>query len=194
MRCFVAVDVPPDVRAHVAALAARLRQAAPGADVRWSSVETLHVTLKFLGEVPDARVPDVARAVGEVATGHTSLALEAGGAGGFPGAARPRVVYVGIRGQVDALARLAGAVDRALEALGFPGERRAFRAHLTVGRVRSPRGAVGLAEALRAAAGEIAGGWTADEVLLYRSRLHPKGAVHEVVARFPLAGCGPRDP
>jgi 2'-5' RNA ligase len=103
------------------------------------------------------------------------------------------VVYVGIRGQVDALAHLAAAVDGALEALGFPGERRAFRAHLTVGRVRSPRGGEGLAGALRDA-GETAGAWTADEVLLYRSRLHPKGAVHEVVGRFPLASCGPRDP
>jgi len=194
MRCFVAVDVPPGVRAHVAALAARLRQAAPRADVRWSSVDTLHVTLKFLGEVPDPRVPDVARAVGEVAAGNAPLALEAGGTGGFPSASRPRVVYVGIRGQVDALAHLAAAVDGALEALGFPGERRAFRAHLTVGRVRSPRGGEGLARALRAAAEATAGTWTADEVLLYRSRLHPKGAVHEVVARFPLVGCGPREP
>jgi len=194
MRCFVAVDVPSDVRAHVAALAARLRQAAPRADVRWSSVDTLHVTLKFLGEVPDARVPDVARTVGEVAAGHPALALEAAGTGGFPSASRPRVVYVGIRGRVDALARLAAAVDGALDTLGFPGERRAFRAHLTLGRVRSPRGGEGLADALRAAGEATAGAWTSDEVLLYRSRLHPKGAVHEVVARFPLAGCGPREP
>ena len=193
MRCFVAVDVPAEVRARVAELAGRLREAAPRADVRWS-VENLHLTLKFLGEVPDARVPDVARAVGEVAAGHTSLALEACGTGGFPSASRPRVVYVAIGGQVDALARLAAAVDGALETLGFPGERRAFRAHLTVGRVRSPRGGQGLSEALRAAAEAAAGSWTADEVLLYRSRLHPKGAVHEVVGRFPLAGCGPRDP
>ena len=194
MRCFVAVDVPSDVRAEVAALTARLRHAAPRADVRWASTETLHVTLKFLGEVPDARVPDVARTVGEVAARRPALALEAGGTGGFPSASRPRVVYVGISGHVDALARLAAAVDGALEALGFPGERRAFRAHLTVGRVRSPRGGEGLAGALSAAAGQTAGAWTADEVLLYRSRLHPKGAVHEVVGRFPLAGGGPRDP
>ena len=194
MRCFVAVDVPAEVRARVAELAARLRQAAPRADVRWSSVETLHVTLKFLGEVPDARVPDVARALTGVVGGHAPLALEAGGAGGFPSATHPRVVYMGIRGDVAELARLAGAIDGALAGLGFPGERRVFRGHLTVGRVRSPRGAQGLADALRSAAGATAGAWTAEEVVLYRSRLHPTGAVHEVVARFPLAGCGPGDP
>jgi 2'-5' RNA ligase len=194
VRLFVALDVPPEVRARVGALTVGLGRAAPRADVRWSSTDTLHVTLKFLGEVPDAGVANVARAVGGVAARHAPLALEAAGAGCFPSATRPRVVYVGIRGRVDALARLAGDVDGALEALGFPGERRAFHAHLTVGRVRSARGSAGLAAALRAAATESAGGWTADEVLLYRSRLHPKGAVHEVVARFPLSGSGRADP
>jgi 2'-5' RNA ligase len=193
VRCFVAVDVPGEVRTRVAALTERLRQSAPRADVRWS-VENVHLTLKFLGEVPDARVPDVARGLEAVAARHARLMVEAAGTGGFPSASRPRVVYVGIRGQVDALARLAAAVDGALETLGFSGERRPFRAHLTVGRVRSPRGGEGLAGALRAAAGETAGTWTLDEVLLYRSRLRPRGAVHEVIARFPLSGGGPGDP
>ena len=194
MRCFVAVDVPPDVRTRVAALTARVRGAAPRADVRWSNAESLHVTLKFLGEVPDVRVPLVEGALATVAAAHSPLTLVAAGAGGFPNPARPRVVYVGILGQVEALTRLAGAVDGALEALGFPGERRAFRGHLTVGRVRTPRGAEGLAAALRAEEGVAAGTWTAGELVLYHSRLRPSGAVHEAVARLPLAGRGPGDP
>jgi 2'-5' RNA ligase len=194
MRCFVAVDVPPDVRARVSALTAHLRHAAPRADVRWSGTETLHVTLKFLGEVSDARVPAVEAALAAVAAAHAPLALVAAGAGGFPSATRPRVLYVSILGQVDALMRLAGAVDEALATLGFPGERRAFRGHLTVGRVRSPRGADGLGAALRAEAGSAAGAWTVGELVLYRSRLHPTGAVHEPLARLALAGRGPGDP
>ena len=194
MRCFVAIDVPPDVRARVTTITTRLRHAAPRADVRWSSTETLHVTLKFLGEVPDARVPEVERALAAVAVAHAPLSLVAAGAGGFPSASRPRVLYVDILGQVDGLGRLAADVDGALEALGFPGERRAFRGHLTVGRVRSPRGAAGLAAALGTEAGTAAGAWTADELVLYRSRLHPSGAVHDAVARLALAGRGPGDP
>jgi 2'-5' RNA ligase len=120
--------------------------------------------------------------------------LVAAGAGGFPNASRPRVLYVGILGQVEELTRLAGAVDGALTALGLPGERRAFRGHLTVGRVRSPRGAAALAGALATEAGTAAGAWTADELVLYRSRLHPSGAVHDAVARLPLGGRGPADP
>ena len=194
MRLFVAVDVPPEVRTRVDALSARLRRAASRADVRWSSTETMHVTLKFLGEVPDARVPAVEQALAGVAAAHPPLSLAAAGAGGFPSASRPRVVYVGILGQIDELVRLAGAVDAALEALGFAGERRAFRGHLTVGRVRSPRGAGARPAALRAEAGAAAGTWTAAELVLYRSRLHPSGARHEAVARLPLAGRAPGDP
>jgi 2'-5' RNA ligase len=194
VRCFVAVDVPPDVRARVAALAQRLRRAAPRADVRWSSTETLHLTLKFLGEVPDARVPAVEQALATVAAARAPLTLVAAGAGGFPSASRARVLYVGILGQVEELIRLAGAVDGALEALGFPGERRAFRGHLTVGRVRSPRGGAGLAAALGAEGGAAVGTWTAAELVLYRSRLHPGGARHDAIARLALAGGGPGDP
>ena len=194
MRCFVALDLPADLRARIAALTERIRSAAPRADVRWSGIETLHVTLKFLGEVPEARVAAVGDALAAVAVTHAPLDLVVGGAGGFPGEARPRVVYVGILGQAAELARLAGAVDGALETLGLPRERRAFRGHLTVGRVRSPRGAEDLAGALRAEAGATAGAWTAGEVVLYRSHLHPRGAVHEAVARFPLAGRGPGEP
>jgi 2'-5' RNA ligase len=194
MRCFVAVDVPEEVRARVSVLTGRLRAAAPRADVRWTSAETLHVTLKFLGEVPDARVPAVEQALGAVAAAHGPVTLVAAGAGGLPTPSRPRVVYVGILGQVEALTRLAGGVDGVLEALGFPGERRAFRGHLTVGRVRSPRGGAGLAAALRNEEGAAAGTWTARELVLYHSRLRPSGAVHEAVARLPLTARGPSDP
>lgn len=194
MRCFVALDVPPDVRLRVAALTARLRGSAPRADVRWTKAETLHVTLKFLGEVPEVRVPLVEGALATVAAAHAPLTLVAAGIGGFPTALRPRVVYVAILGEVEPLTRLAGAVDGALEALGFPGERRPFHAHLTVGRVRSPRGAEGLAAALRSQEGSAAGTWTAGELVLYQSRLRAGGPVHGAVARLALAGRGSRDP
>ena len=194
MRCFVAVDVPAEVRMRVAALASRLRRALPRADVRWSPTEQLHVTLKFLGEVPDARVPAIEQALRAVAAAQAPLSLVAAGAGGFPNASRPRVLYVGILGQIDDLVRLAGAVEGALEAAGFPRESRAFRGHLTIGRVRTPRPVAGRAAALGNEVGAAAGTWIADEIVLYRSRLHPSGAIHEPVARLTLGGRGPGDP
>jgi 2'-5' RNA ligase len=190
VRCFVALDPPPEVRARVAALIERVRRATPRTDVRWADADTLHVTLKFLGEVADDRVPAVGDALARVAAAHAPLALVVAGAGTFPGSGRPRVLHVRIAGDAAGLAALARAVDASLAALGFAAETRPFQAHLTVGRVRSPRGAGRLAAALGAEAGAPLGAWTAEAVVLYQSRLHPAGAVHTPLGRFPLGGPG----
>ena len=187
MRCFVAVDLSAEVRAAVAAVQARVRATAPRADVRWLDPHAFHLTLKFLGNVPDARVPAVSAALEEVVS-DAPLALEAHGLGAFPTVRRPRVLWAGIAGGAPRLVALAGGVDRALAALGFPPEDRPFRAHLTLGRVRSPRDAGALAKALEAEAAVALGAWTADEVVLYQSHLKPTGAVHEKVSRHRLRG------
>src|SRR5579883_3505547 len=108
MRCFVAVDLAPGVRAVLARTQEALRRAAPRADVRWTRPEGLHVTLKFLGEVPEARCAEVAAALSGVAAAHRAVGVLARGLGGFPGAARPRVLWAGLaRGgaELAALAR-----------------------------------------------------------------------------------------
>ncbi|HZP42828.1 MAG TPA: RNA 2',3'-cyclic phosphodiesterase [Candidatus Binatia bacterium] len=193
MRCFVAVDVSPDVRAALGAAQAELRAAARRADVRWAEPAQFHVTLQFLGAVSDERVPEVVAALGEPARHAAPIALAADGLGAFPSVRRPRVVWAGMGGDVAALARLAGAVGRALAPLGFEPEARGFHAHLTLGRVRSPRGIGRLATALEAARDVALGTWTAPEVVLYQSRLRPTGAVYEAVARLPMgAGGAPR--
>jgi len=187
VRCFVAVDLSAEVRAAVAAVQARVHAAAPRADVRWLDPQTFHLTLKFLGNVPDARVPAVSAALEGVVSGPT-LALEAHGLGAFPSLRRPRVLWAGIAGGAPRLVALALNVDRALAALGFPPEERPFRAHLTIGRVRSPRDAGALAKAVEAEATTALGAWTVGEVILYQSRLKPTGAVHEKVSRHRLRG------
>jgi 2'-5' RNA ligase len=187
VRCFVAVDLSAEVRAAVADVQARLRAAAPRADVRWLDPHAFHLTLKFLGNVSDARVPAVSAAL-EGAVSTPPLALEARGLGGFPSARRPRVLWAGIAGGSARLVALAGEIDRAVAALGFPPEERPFRAHLTIGRIRSPRDAGALATALEAEAATTLGAWTADEVVLYQSHLKPTGAVHEKVSRHRLRG------
>jgi 2'-5' RNA ligase len=185
VRCFVAVDLSAEVRAAVTAVQARVRAAAPRADVRWLDPHAFHLTLKFLGNVPDARVPAVSAAL-DGAVSEPPLRLEARGLGAFPSLRRPRVLWAGIAGGAARLVALAGDIERALAALGFPPEDRPFRAHLTIGRVRSPRDAAALATALEAEAATTLGAWTAGEVVLYQSRLKPTGAVHEKVSHHRL--------
>jgi RNA 2',3'-cyclic 3'-phosphodiesterase len=190
VRCFVAVDVAPEVRAAIVRAQTALRAAAPHADVRWTAPAAFHVTLKFLGAVADGRVPAVIAAVGPAIAGAEPLALAAGGLGAFPSRARARVVWAGIAVGGESVAALASAIDTALAPLGFPVEARPFHAHLTIGRVRSPRGARELAAALEDRARDSFGAWTAAEVVLYESRLRPTGAEYTRVADWRLGNEG----
>lgn len=186
MRCFVAVDLSPAVRDAVAAAQARLREVASGADVRWVQPAQFHVTLQFLGRVADAEVPRVVDALRDPSRTAPSLALAVRGLGAFPTVRRPRVVWAGLAGDVEALARVAAAVGAALGPLGFTPEARPFSAHLTLGRVRSPRALRALIAALDAAGDVALGTWIAAEIVLYESRLRPTGAIYDAVARLPM--------
>ena len=188
MRCFVAVDLTTDVRAAIARAQTRVRTAAAQADVRWVDPIQFHLTLKFLGAVPDERVPAVAAALGAAVADTRPLGLAAAGLGGFPSLKSARVLWAGITAGVAELARLAASLDRALAPLGFRSESRPFQGHLTIGRVRSPRGGRVLAAAVEAAGASAFGSWTASEVVLYESRLKPTGAVYTPVSRHPLRG------
>lgn len=189
MRCFIAIDLPPPVRDALLEAQTALRAAAPRADVRWVACDQLHLTLKFLGAVADADVPRVSTVLDVVAADAAPIALAAGGLGAFPSARRPRVLWGGLTEGAAALAALAAAIDRAVAPLGFPRETRPFSAHLTIGRVRSPRGTGPLAAAVSPGV-RLFGSWTATAVVLYQSRLHPSGAVHTPVTTHPLRGPG----
>jgi 2'-5' RNA ligase len=186
VRCFVAVDLPDDVRAALAEAQARLRGAAPRADVRWTAAGAMHLTLEFLGEVSPETSQPVRAAVAAVAGGWAHLRLGCGGLGVFPGPSRPRVLWAGITGDLAGLGELAAGIERALEPLGFPPPRRPFRGHVTLGRVRSPRGLAPLLGALEGGRDATFGAWTAAEVVLYRSHLSPRGSRYEALARLPL--------
>ena len=188
MRAFLALDLADDVRGAIAAEARRLRANAPGA--RWLADAALHLTLVFLGEVPDERTPELTLAVGAAAAQHGPIAFEARGGGTF-GGRRARVLWVGIDGAVAALRGLQRDLAEATLALGV-GERedRAYSPHLTLARARAPGGDPALAACAAALAGSSFGTTRAAEVVLYRSELGPGGARHTAIARLPLSAPG----
>jgi 2'-5' RNA ligase len=189
MRCFVAVDVPETVRAAIGVTQATWRDAAPRADVGWTDVAKLHVTLKFLGEVPETIVPAIADALAAIAARHAAFDLTASGVGCFPGPSRPRVLWSGFGAGLRELGLLAAEVERACVPLGFPLEARPFRGHATLGRVRSPRGIARVLRAMAAVGAPTFGTWTVLQLVLYRSHLRgTKGSLYEPLARLPLGG------
>lgn len=192
-RLFVALDPPDAVRRRIAALEAELERSAghAGREIRWLPAENVHLTLQFLGAVPEPRVVEVAAAVAAAAAAGLPLALEVRGAGGFPNARRPRVVWLGLGGDVPALAAIVQDLGRRLAPLGFPPEERPFSPHLTVGRARDGRGAPGLGGALAHVAEAEGVAWRAHDLVLFESHLSPKGPRYEPIAQALLGAPAP---
>jgi 2'-5' RNA ligase len=189
MRTFVAVEIDDAVRRRAAGLIDRLRAEVEG--VSWVAPQNLHLTLKFLGEVDDARLPEVCRAVQAAVAAVGPFDFEVRGLGAFPRVQRPNNVWLGGGAGTEALAGLADRVESALKKLGFPREGKAFQPHLTLGRVR--RGgpaATALARRIAENASFNAGQSRIREVVVFSSQLSPQGAIYTPVCRA-LLGLGP---
>jgi len=190
-RLFVALDPDDAIRAGVAAAVAELKRAAgpAGRALRFGELATVHLTLRFLGDVAEERLDGVAAAVKAAAAGSPPLALELRGAGAFPSPHRARVVWLDLAGDLAPLAALVTELDRRLAPLGFPPEARPFTPHLTVARARPRGGAPGLAAVLAAASAALAPlAWRASSLTLFESHLEPGGARHVPLLGAPLGG------
>jgi len=174
MRCFVAVELAPALRAPLVRL---LRQELPpGRDVRWCTEQQLHVTLKFLGEVPAARLEAVCAAVAAASRDIEPFPLRLHGLGAFPGRGSPRVLWCGVEDPAGGCARWVRSADALLAPLGFAPEARAFHPHVTLGRSRGSAGAGLLRRVLAEVAAPSTPEMNVTEVVLFESRLAPTGA------------------
>lgn len=173
-----------EIRARLAAEVDRLRPL--GREVAWVGRDNVHLTLKFLGGVEAARLAAVTAALSAAVAPRGAFRLALSGLGAFPSPARPRVVWAGVGEGAAAAGDLASRVDAALVPLGFPRESRPFSAHVTLGRVRTPRLDRRLGEALASAGGAL-GGQRVTYVSLMRSQLSPSGARYTELAALPLA-------
>ena len=152
----------------------RLRPAAR--DVAWIAPGNLHLTLKFLGSVPEERIDAVAGALREASVDVGPFNACIRGLGAFPSARRPRVVWAGVTEGAADMIELAGRVDLALAALGFPRDERPFSPHVTLGRVREPGRNPALTEALASGATREFGQMQVPSASLMRSELGRQGA------------------
>lgn len=185
LRLFFAVELPGELREAAAAHVMRLRREFPDARASWPRPESLHVTLKFLGEVAAARVETLSRAAAGAAEGFAPFELSAEGAGTFPPRGAARVLWLGLRDESGQLARLQRRLEEECEAAGFARETKPFKPHLTLARLRSPQGAGALSEAHRRTTfGPHA--FQVSEFVLMRSELGPGGSRYTPLSHHPF--------
>jgi 2'-5' RNA ligase len=187
IRSFLALDPPPEVRKEIGIIQGRLRKILHG-DIRWTNPESMHLTLKFFGNIFETDVERISQAVGKITAQAAPLTLEVKTVGAFPNPKRPRVIWLGINGDVERLVRLQEEIDRELLTKGFPKEDRPFKAHLTLGRIKSPGGIAGLEDLTAKADDYAAGSFTAHGLILFKSDLTPRGAVYTELVKFPFEG------
>ena len=183
IRAFICFKLPEDIRQLVYREATRKLQAT---DTRcsWVTPDRMHLTLKFLGDVPSGRIPEIASALEEALEGRSLVSLSLGEIGKFGGRI-PRVIWAGVEGDIDNLAEIASSVDEAMAGLGFEREKRRYSPHLTLARVRKTRGI----DRLLAAMEEISlppEEFEIGKVILMKSELTPHGSVYTPLAEFEL--------
>lgn len=178
MRLFLAIVPPPAVQRAAFAVTRALREDGDG--VAWVKQENLHFTLRFLGEVGDSALGDVARAAREAAAAHAAFAAALGAAGAFPNARRARVLWIGLAQGAESMRALADSLADALERRGFAKEERPFSSHLTIGRVRDSR--EDWTERLKdEAVDPAAAGFRVDRISLVKSQLARGGSIYTVM-------------
>lgn len=185
MRTFIAFDIDENTRASLARA-----QCAMGClpSVRWVRTAGIHLTLKFLGEIEEAVVPGVLGAMRAALAGVEPFEFAVRGLGWFPPGRRPRVLWAGVEGDDGALNLVAGRLNEALVDCGVRAEKRAFRAHLTLARVRGRVDVVNIEKAFERVSGRDFGSNAAEGLVLYMSELHPTGARYTRLGEIKLEG------
>lgn len=193
LRTFIAIELEEPLRLAIARVQDKLKRQTPPGSVKWVAADGIHLTLKFLGDTPAGRIPEIAAALHAACAGATPFEFSVEGRGCFPNFRRPRVIWVAVREKGQALARLQAAVEQHVAPLGWPTEERGFSPHLTLGRVN--RNVDAAAEAAVGAAVEKLvveqiGSQRVVGVNLIKSDLRPTGAVYTVLEHAPLGAAG----
>jgi len=188
LRCFVAIELEEEIHQAIRRTQALLKSDPAGRHGRWVRSEGIHLTLKFLGDIPADQIDAIAQAIRAAAAHFVPFRVSYGGLGCFPNTRFPRVIWIGIEDPDGTLLRLQREVDNNLSALGYPPERRAFHPHLTLARTRR------VSKGEQAALGKLVertqvgrlGDMLVREISLMRSELRPSGAVYTQLAAAPL--------
>ena len=187
MRCFIAIDINEQTRKGLSHLQDELRGKADvrKGDVKWVKPESIHLTLKFLGEIKDEQAVEVCNITGAVASRHKSFDVDVETVGSFGGRSA-RVLWVGAGQNFEELMQLQADLERQLESADWPREARKFSAHLTLCRIRNAKAGFKLAQMVREYENLHLGTMPANSVTVYQSELTPQGPIYTPLGNYTL--------
>ena len=180
IRSFIAIELSEEIKRGLARLRNELERT-EHSFVKWVEPEGLHLTLKFLGNIPFKQVAEITNAMEEATQGISPFHLEIPGLGAFPNLKQPRVLWVGIRGELDTLSKLQQNIDSVLAPFGFAKEERPFVTHLTLAHIKqgaSPIERKSFGELVMSINFEIRYPLDVGGISLMRSQLTPGGAIY----------------
>lgn len=188
-RLFIALELPDPILAVLVNRQEWLKQRTPPKTVKWVHPDSIHLTLKFLGDVAVPEVETLQFSLARAAERQNPFTLRTAECGCFPNTQRPRVVWVGLQGDMKSLHALRDAVEQHVAPLGYPTENRPFHPHLTLGRVRKEakqHDVRKLGELVANMPGNDRASWLPTHVALFRSELTPQGAIYTALYRVAL--------
>ena len=176
IRTFIAFKLPKNIISSIKKIQEDIKSYA--FKIRWVNLGKIHLTLKFLGNINYADIEKTGETIINTVNGYAPVSLAVKGAGVFPCIKRPRVIWVGIAGEIEKLAVIQKNIEENLEKLGFPREKRPFKAHLTLGRIKGKIDSKKLLDAMKKIEEFEAELFIADKIFLFKSDLKPTGSVY----------------
>lgn len=184
MRTFIAIDLPDEIKNRITVLLEDLASRSKG--VKWIKRQGMHITLKFLGEISFRQSEEVILSLQRIAEKKSRFFIKIKGTGAFPEDRRlPRILWTGIEENKD-LDLLQKDVEKELDLIGFPKEKRQFHPHLTLGRVKSAEEIDKALSFLKREEKTVFGEWETDRITFYRSLLKPNGAEYQIIKEVRL--------
>jgi len=175
-RAFIAIELNEAVHSELASLQSILKKSK--ADVKWLAPESIHLTLKFLGNIEIQKIKEIEEILNETAAGLEPFALTLKGIGAFPELDHPRVVWVGVESGASQSKQIVKTIEEKLEIIGIPREEREFYAHITLGRVKSQKNTGGLKEIIEATKFEARSAVDVIHLTLFKSELTRGGSIY----------------
>jgi len=189
IRAFIAIELTAEIQNRLDEVITAFKKQLNGVPVRWVPAGNIHLTLKFLGDVSMANLKILTDILITEVAGHRPFEVSVGGAGAFPSNRRPRVIWVGVEAPSE-LALIQSGIEAAMARLGYPREDRPFSPHLTVGRVSRNANSDDthmISKVLETSRVGFLGAACVQEICLFRSDLHPTGAVYTRIYNAPLS-------